>query len=100
MTAPSFLTLPVPAVERRIIPRMKRLCVVTASSILLLAVCATVAGQPPLFTTSMSREEFAARRARVMAQIGDGLVVVQGATETVVVREVPAEQPVLLPDRR
>ncbi len=82
MTAPSFLTLPVPAVERRIIPRMKRLCVVTASSILLLAVCATVAGQPPLFTTSMSREEFAARRARVMAQIGDGLVIVQGATET------------------
>jgi Xaa-Pro aminopeptidase len=38
--------------------------------------------QPPLFTTAMPKEEFAARRARVMDQIGDGIVVVQGATET------------------
>jgi Xaa-Pro aminopeptidase len=30
----------------------------------------------------MPKEEFAARRARVMEQIGDGIVVVQGATET------------------
>ena len=38
--------------------------------------------QPPLFTTAMPKEEFAARRARVLEQIGDGIVVVQGATET------------------
>jgi Xaa-Pro aminopeptidase len=38
--------------------------------------------QPPLFTTAMPKEEFAARRARVMEQIGDGIVVMQGATET------------------
>jgi len=41
-----------------------------------------LSAQPPLFTTAMSKEEFAARRARVMEQIGDGIVVMQGATET------------------
>ena len=100
MTAPSFSTLPVPAVEHRIIPRMKRLCVVAASSIALLAVCATVAGQPPLFTTSMPKEEFAARRARVMQQIGDGVVVVQGATETSSYEKFRQSNQFYLPDRR
>ena len=38
--------------------------------------------QPPLFTDAFPKEEFAARRARVMEAIGDGVVVVQGATET------------------
>jgi Xaa-Pro aminopeptidase len=42
----------------------------------------SLAAQPPLFTTAMPKEEFAARRARVMEQIGDGIVVMQGATET------------------
>src|SRR3954463_2598827 len=37
---------------------------------------------PPLFSTSLPREEFAARRARVLQQIGDGVAVMQGATET------------------
>jgi Xaa-Pro aminopeptidase len=37
--------------------------------------------QPPLFTDSLPKEEFAQRRARLMEQIGDGIVVVQGATE-------------------
>jgi Xaa-Pro aminopeptidase len=37
--------------------------------------------QPPLFTDSLPAEEFAARRARVMEQIGDGVVVIQGAAE-------------------
>jgi Xaa-Pro aminopeptidase len=41
-----------------------------------------VAAQPPLFTASLPKEEFAARRAKVLQQIGDGVVVVQGATET------------------
>jgi Xaa-Pro aminopeptidase len=38
--------------------------------------------QPPLFTDALPKEEFAARRARVMAEIGDGFAVIQGATET------------------
>ena len=38
--------------------------------------------QPLLFTSALPKEEFAARRARVMAEIGDGVVVIQGATET------------------
>ena len=41
----------------------------------------TAAAQPPLFTDSLPAEEFAARRARVMEQIGDGVVVIQGAAE-------------------
>ena len=46
------------------------------------AVSARPAAQPPLFTTSLPKEEFAARRAKVLEQIGDGVVVMQGATET------------------
>jgi Xaa-Pro aminopeptidase len=37
---------------------------------------------PPLFSTSLPKEEFAARRAKVFQKIGDGVVVMQGATET------------------
>ena len=37
---------------------------------------------PPLFSTSLPKEEFAARRAKVLQKIGDGVVVMQGATET------------------
>jgi Xaa-Pro aminopeptidase len=37
---------------------------------------------PPLFPTSLPKEEFAARRAKLLQQIGDGVAVVQGATET------------------
>ena len=37
---------------------------------------------PPLFPTSLPKEEFAARRAKLFQQIGDGVVVMQGATET------------------
>ena len=40
------------------------------------------ARQPaPYFTDAFPTEEFAARRARVMEQIGDGLAIVQGAPE-------------------
>ena len=42
-----------------------------------------VSAQPPLFTDALPKEEFAARRALVMQEIGDGVVVMQGATETV-----------------
>ena len=37
---------------------------------------------PPLFSTSLPKEEFAARRAKVLQQIGDGVAVLQGAAET------------------
>ncbi|PYR92560.1 MAG: hypothetical protein DMF84_13765 [Acidobacteria bacterium] len=40
------------------------------------------AAQPPLFTTSLPKEEFAARRAKVLQRIGDGVAVIQGAAET------------------
>ena len=37
---------------------------------------------PPLFSTSLPKEEFAARRAKVFQKIGDAVAVMQGATET------------------
>src|SRR5262245_9849564 len=37
---------------------------------------------PPLFATELPKEEFAARRAKVLQRIGDGVAVLQGATET------------------
>ena len=46
-----------------------------------LLLAAAAAAQPPLFTDSLPKEEFAERRARLMEQIGDGIAVVQGATE-------------------
>src|SRR5688572_7474547 len=46
-----------------------------------LTLASTAAAQPPLFTDSLPAEEFAARRAKVMEQIGDGAVVSQGAAE-------------------
>src|SRR5919108_3452936 len=47
-----------------------------------LLVATGAAAQPPLFTDALPAQEFAMRRARVMEQIGDGIVVMQGATET------------------
>ncbi len=41
----------------------------------------SASAQPPLYTDSLPAEEFAARRARVMEQIGDAAVVIQGTTE-------------------
>ncbi len=43
---------------------------------------ARLASAQPLFTDSLPKEEFAQRRARVMQQIGDGIAIMQGATET------------------
>src|SRR3989304_7752113 len=47
-----------------------------------LAVAGAGQAQPPLFTDALPKEEFAARRARVMQEIGDAVVVLQGATAT------------------
>ena len=51
-----------------------------SAALLLIAVAASA--QPPLFTDALPKEEFAARRAKVMQQIGDAVVVMQGAAET------------------
>jgi Xaa-Pro aminopeptidase len=41
-----------------------------------------VGAQRPLFTDSAPKEEFARRRARVLEQIGDGVVLMQGTIES------------------
>ncbi|HKC84594.1 MAG TPA: aminopeptidase P N-terminal domain-containing protein, partial [Blastocatellia bacterium] len=53
---------------------------------LLVALSASLFAQP-IFNDIFPPEEFAARRAKVMAQIGDGVAILQGATER------PGEQP-------
>jgi Xaa-Pro aminopeptidase len=51
--------------------------------VLLAAMAGTIAtqAQAPLFTDSAPPEEFAARRAKVFAAIGDGIAVLEGTTE-------------------
>src|SRR5688500_18275866 len=60
---------------------MKRNLLAVASCVLAGAF-AVVAAQPPLFSTALPKEESAARRAKVLQKIGDGVAVLQGATET------------------
>jgi Xaa-Pro aminopeptidase len=59
---------------------MKRVASLFVASVFVSAT--VVFAQPPIFTDALPKEEFAARRARVMQEIGDGVVVIQGATET------------------
>lgn len=56
---------------------------VRAFSVLLLVAAAwlPVAADKPLFTTVFTPAEFSARRAKVMAAIGDGVAIIAGATE-------------------
>jgi len=56
---------------------------------LLALVAASVVHGQPVFTGSdiFPAEEFGARRAKVMAKIGDGVAIIQGTTER------PGEQP-------
>lgn len=56
----------------------------TAALAVVIALCGLmpVSAQPPLFESSLPKEEFAARRATVFQKIGDGVVVMQGAAET------------------
>ena len=69
---------------------MKRKPALLMSLVVLAGVFTTLSAQPalskvegpPLFPTSLPKEEFAARRAKVLQKIGDGVVVMQGATET------------------
>ena len=67
-------------------PRMTRPASLAAFGVLLL--CAFPSAQPVFQGTDVfPPEEFAARRAKVMAQIGDGVAILQGTTER------PGEQP-------
>lgn len=56
------------------------------AALMLLALCSRTQAQP-VFTDIFPPEEFAARRARVMEKIGDGVAILLGATER------PGEQP-------
>ena len=49
--------------------------------VLVAATCFPVAADKPLFTTVFTPAEFSARRAKVMAAIGDGVAIGAGATE-------------------
>jgi len=51
----------------------------TAFAVVMFATVASA--QPPLFTDSLPASEFGGRRARVMEQIGDAAVIIQGTTE-------------------
>jgi Xaa-Pro aminopeptidase len=51
------------------------------SFVLAVVMLAGASAQRPLFTRAFPPEEFAARRARVMEQIGDGVAILQGAAE-------------------
>ena len=59
---------------------MKRL--ITIAALAFVSSATGAYAQPPLFTDALPKEEFAARRARVMQEIGDAVVVIQGGTET------------------
>jgi Xaa-Pro aminopeptidase len=61
---------------------MKRKAALLTFLLLVAVIFTPVAAQPPLFSTSLPKEEFAARRAKVFQKIGDAVVVMQGATET------------------
>jgi Xaa-Pro aminopeptidase len=50
-------------------------------SVFVLAALVAPSAEPPLFTDAFPPEEFAARRARVQEQIGDGVAILQGAAE-------------------
>ena len=86
----SALATPSPSVLRppglRYHPRMMRPTSLAVFGLLLL--CAFPSAQPVFQGTDVfPPEEFAARRAKVMAQIGDGVAILQGTTER------PGEQP-------
>jgi len=57
---------------------MKRIAALLTSVL----VFAPVSAQPPLFPSSLPKEEFAVRRTKVFQKIGDAVVVMQGVTET------------------
>ncbi len=61
---------------------MKRILALAAIALVPLVAAPAAQQGPPLFATELPKEEFAARRAALMQRIGDGVAVLQGATET------------------
>ena len=57
---------------------MRRASLVVA----MLLVSGGLASAQPLFTDSLPKEEFAARRAKLFEKIGDGVAIIQGTAET------------------
>lgn len=53
----------------------------SAAGVAVIASPAPLPAQRPLFTSALPASEFAARRAEVMRAVGDGVAVIQGATE-------------------
>lgn len=53
-----------------------------AALILAFVLSASPVFAQPLFTTSLPKEEFAERRAKLLQKIGDGLAIIQGTAET------------------
>ena len=51
-------------------------------ALLFLLTCAPIAAAQALFTDSLPKEEFGARRAKLMEKIGDGVAIIQGTAET------------------
>lgn len=60
-------------------PGRRQRALMTALALICLVAPGTA--QRPLFTTTTPAAEFATRRARVLAEIGDGIAVLQGAAE-------------------
>ena len=56
--------------------------IIPGVALLILMSGITVLAQP-VFTDIFPSEEYAARRARVMEKIGDGVAVIQGTTEQI-----------------
>ena len=54
----------------------------SATLLVTLLLLASTASAQPLFTDSLPKQEFAARRAKLMEKIGDGVAIIQGTTET------------------
>jgi Xaa-Pro aminopeptidase len=54
----------------------------TVGTFIWLTLVGIASAQPQLFTDAFPKEEFAQRRARVMAQAGDAVVLIQGAIES------------------
>lgn len=74
------------ALVRAVSPLLARQTQPKLRYLLLMACCLPLMAQP-VFTDVFPPEEYAARRARVMEKIGDGVAILQGATER------PGEQP-------
>src|SRR5262245_57589591 len=63
-------------------PRLFSIAALLAGALVVSGAAQQTSEGPPLFATELPKEEFASRRAKVLQKIGDGVAVLQGATET------------------